>query len=224
MSSFFQKRLARHQKKMMKYMRYVLNDHFVLVCLFLIGGVGLYYSNWLKTLQPPFAIGGLIISVFWMLCLFVGKMATFAEAADIVFLLPKEKEMQTYLERAFRYSCIFPLIFLILACGLAMPLVVVSTEQSFSMFFVYLIILWSLKFSHLQIKRAELFRLDQQVIRYWKLGWFFSFSDLFVSIILLANMGRNSRCISTGKSILLVFVEATRKRIGLGENGACRRT
>lgn len=34
MSSFFQKRLARHQKKMMKYMRYVLNDHFVLVCLF----------------------------------------------------------------------------------------------------------------------------------------------------------------------------------------------
>ena len=153
MSSFFQKRLARHQKKMMKYMRYVLNDHFVLVCLFLIGGVGLYYSNWLKTLQPPFAIGGLIISVFWMLCLFVGKMATFAEAADIVFLLPKEKEMQTYLERAFRYSCIFPLIFLILACGLAMPLVVVSTEQSFSMFFV---------------------RLDQQVIRYWKLGWFFS--------------------------------------------------
>ncbi|MCC9085083.1 ABC transporter permease [Enterococcus faecium] len=42
MSSFFQKRLARHQKKMMKYMRYVLNDHFVLVCLFLIGGVGLY--------------------------------------------------------------------------------------------------------------------------------------------------------------------------------------
>ena len=85
-----------------------------------------------------------------------------------------------------------------------MPLVVVSTEQSFSMFFVYLIILWSLKFSHLQIKRAELFRLDQQVIRYWKLGWFF-FSDLFVSIILLANMGRNSRCISTGKSILLVL-------------------
>ena len=61
MSSFFQKRLARHQKKMMKYMRYVLNDHFVLVCLFLIGGVGLYYSNWLKNLQPPFAIGGLII-------------------------------------------------------------------------------------------------------------------------------------------------------------------
>ncbi len=82
--------------------------------------------------------------------------------------------MQTYLERAFRYSCIFPMILLILACGFAMPLVVVSTQQVFSMFFVYLIILWSLKFSHLQIKRAELFRLDQQVIRYWKTGWLLS--------------------------------------------------
>ena len=64
-----------------------------------------------------------------------------------------------------------------------MPLVVVSTEQSFSMFFVYLIILWSLKFSHLQIKRAELFRLDQQVIRYWKLGWFSSLIFCFYHFI-----------------------------------------
>ncbi len=51
------------------------------------------------------------------------------------FLLPKEKEMQP-IERAFRYSCIFPMILLILACGFAMPLVVVSTQQVFSMFFV----------------------------------------------------------------------------------------
>lgn len=49
MNNFFQLRLAKHQKKMMKYLRYVLNDHFVLVCLFLFGGVGFYYSNWLKT-------------------------------------------------------------------------------------------------------------------------------------------------------------------------------
>lgn len=107
MSSFFQKRLARHQKKMMKYMRYVLNDHFVLVCLFLIGGVGLYYSNWLKTLQPPFAIGGLIISVFWMLCLFVGKMATFAEAADIVFYFLKKKKCKPIWNELFAILAFF---------------------------------------------------------------------------------------------------------------------
>ena len=81
---------------MMKYMRYVLNHHFVLVCLFLIGGVGLYYSSWLKTLHPPFALGGMIISVFWMLCLFVGKMATFAEAADIVFTSERKRNADLF--------------------------------------------------------------------------------------------------------------------------------
>lgn len=88
-------------------MRYVLNDHFVLVCLFLIGGVGLYYSNWLKTLQPPFAIGGLIISVFWMLCLFVGKMATFAEAADIVFYFLKKKKCKPIWNELFAILAFF---------------------------------------------------------------------------------------------------------------------
>ncbi|WP_165005431.1 MULTISPECIES: ABC transporter permease [unclassified Enterococcus] len=171
MNDFFRKRLAKHQKKMMKYMRYVLNDHFVLVCLFLFGGVGLYYSNWLKSLTTPFSFGGVIISLFWLLCLFGGKMATFAEAADLVFLLPKEKEMRSYLQQAFRYSCIFPMLLLGLAGGFAMPLVVVSTGQPFSFFFVYLVILWCLKTSHLQIKRAELFRFDPALIRNWKVGW-----------------------------------------------------
>lgn len=50
MSGFFGIRLARHLKKMMKYMRYVFNDHFILVCVFLLGGLGFYYSQVLKTL------------------------------------------------------------------------------------------------------------------------------------------------------------------------------
>lgn len=90
------------------------------------------------------------------------------------------------------------------------------------MFFVYLIILWSLKFSHLQIKRAELFRLDQQVIRYWKLGWFF-FSDLlFLSFYWLIWAGIAGALVQA--SLYYWFCGSNKKRIGLGENGACRRT
>ncbi len=174
MNDFFQKRLAKHHKKMMKYLRYVFNDHFVLVCLFLIGGLGLYYSNWLKTLEAPFSMGGIIVSLIWMVCLIVGKIATFAEPADLVFLLPKEKEMKGYLQRAFRYSCIFPMIFLGLVCGFAMPLVVVSTQQPFSLFFVYLLILWSLKSSHLQVKRADFYRMEETRKNLFKYGWWFS--------------------------------------------------
>lgn len=174
MNDFFRKRLARHQKKMLKYMRYVFNDHFVLVCLFLVGGIGFYYSSWLKSLAPSFEFGGLIVSVFWLLSLAVGKIATFAEAADIVFLLPQEKEMRVYLSKAFRYSCLFPFLVLFLASGFAMPLVVVSTGQPFSMYLIYLILLVCLKMGHLQVKRAELFRFSNQALRWFKSGWYVS--------------------------------------------------
>ncbi|ENZ5662475.1 ABC transporter permease [Enterococcus hirae] len=174
MNNFFQLRLANHQKKMMKYLRYVLNDHFVLVCLFLFGGVGFYYSNWLKTLTTPFQMGGIILTIFWFICLFFGKFATFTQAADLVFLLPKEKEMHQYLQRAFLYSSLFPSLFLGLACGFSMPLVVVTTGKPFSFYFVYLLILWGLKSSQLQIKRVELFRIEEKKLMVWKASWYLS--------------------------------------------------
>lgn len=158
----------------MKYLRYVLNDHFVLVCLFLFGGVGFYYSNWLKTLTTPFQMGGIILTIFWFICLFFGKFATFTQAADLVFLLPKEKEMHQYLQRAFLYSSLFPSLFLGLACGFSMPLVVVTTGKPFSFYFVYLLILWGLKSSQLQIKRVELFRIEEKKLMVWKASWYLS--------------------------------------------------
>ncbi|MDU6522745.1 MAG: ABC transporter permease, partial [Enterococcus sp.] len=76
MRDFFQLRSQRHQKKMMKYMRYVLNDHFVLVCLFLVGGLAFYYSNLLKQLPPDFPWSLPIVGLVWWLILPFGKLAT----------------------------------------------------------------------------------------------------------------------------------------------------
>lgn len=56
MIEIWKKRVRLHQKKMMRYMKYVFNDHFVLVCLFLIGALGYAYSNFLK-LSRRFYLG-----------------------------------------------------------------------------------------------------------------------------------------------------------------------
>ncbi len=171
MDKFFQQRLAKHQKKMMKYLRYVFNDHFVLVCLFLLGGTGLYYSNWIKTLPSHFSLGGLIVAVFWFFCLFAGKFATLAEPADLVFLLPKEKEMKSYLKRGLRYSMILPAVILVLTGGFAMPLVVVSTGNPFSMYFIYLVMLFCLKISEFQVRWAALTRMPEKSLKMWRGLW-----------------------------------------------------
>ncbi|WP_180383622.1 ABC transporter permease, partial [Lentilactobacillus parabuchneri] len=79
MRQLFKQRLVIHLKEMMKYLRLVFNDYFVLALLFMIGGLGYYYSNVLKTLHtglwwaPIVAIAILLVSVQ------LGRFATLVE-------------------------------------------------------------------------------------------------------------------------------------------------
>ncbi|GMA47883.1 ABC transporter permease [Tetragenococcus muriaticus] len=158
MKAFFQDRLKKHQKHMMRYMQYVLNDHFVLIMFFLLGGIGFYYSNWLKTLTPGYFLGAIVTLIIWIASLHIGRFVSLAHPADQIFLLPKEKQMRTYLSSAFSYSCIFPFFVLLFILAFTMPLVVVSTGKSFITFFFYLFSLWGLKISHLEIERMSIFQ------------------------------------------------------------------
>ncbi|EOI06871.1 hypothetical protein UAY_00213 [Enterococcus moraviensis ATCC BAA-383] len=171
MSGFFGIRLARHLKKMMKYMRYVFNDHFILVCVFLLGGLGFYYSQVLKTLPENFVWGRPIILVLWLVLLQIGRIATLAEEADKVFILPKEPEMNSYLNRSMRYSFWLPLVMLFLMGGMSMPLVVVSTGWAFSTFSYFIVMLGILKVSHLRLQKYELYQVSSKEYYQWFVLW-----------------------------------------------------
>ncbi|MGX7137705.1 hypothetical protein RV15_GL000007 [Enterococcus silesiacus] len=171
MSGFFGIRLSRHLKKMMKYMRYVFNDHFILVCVFLLGGLGFYYSQVLKTLPRNFVWGRPIVVVFWLVVLQIGRIATLAAEADKVFILPKEPEMNAYLNRALRYSFWLPLVALFLLGGMSMPLVVVSTGWAFSTFLYFIVMLGILKSSHLRLQKYELYQISERAYGQWFVLW-----------------------------------------------------
>lgn len=171
MSGFFGIRLARHLKKMMKYMRYVFNDHFILVCVFLLGGLGFYYSQVLKTLPANFIWGRPILIVLWLAVLQIGKIATLAEEADKVFILPKEPEMTSYLNRSMRYSFWLPLVALFLIGGMSMPLVVVSTGWVFSTFAYFIVMLGILKISHLRVQKYTLYQISSKETYLWFALW-----------------------------------------------------
>lgn len=156
MKELFATRLQQHQKQMMRYLRYVFNDHFVLACTFLLGGVGLYYSDLVKTLPANFLPGKLLILIVLVGLLHVGTFVSLTKPADQVFLLPKEVQMQDFLKRAFRYSLIFPFAVLVLGAGFLMPLYVVSTGQAYWAFFPLVLLLWSLKVAFLYLRRYQL--------------------------------------------------------------------
>lgn len=174
MSEFFGIRLSRHLKKMMKYMRYVFNDHFILVCVFLLGGLGFYYSQVLKTLPENFVWGRPLVLILWLVILQIGRLATLAEEADKVFILPKEPEMRAYLNRALRYSIWLPFVALVLIGGMSMPLVVVSTGWEFSTFFYFIVMLGLMKISHLFVQKYELYQISSKEYSLWFSLWLLS--------------------------------------------------
>lgn len=102
MNNLWKKRLNLYLKRMIKYYRYVFNDHFVIALLFLLGGISYTYSNFIKSLNVdlsyPWAKPVVIIVLIVMLQF--GKVGTLIDEPDKVFLLPQEKGMREYLMKA----------------------------------------------------------------------------------------------------------------------------
>ncbi|MGY3765561.1 ABC transporter permease [Vagococcus vulneris] len=172
MTEFYQLRLKRHQTKMMKYMKYIFNDHFILILMFAVGGCGLYYSDMIKTLtvdQSMFI--KVVVALIWLLTLLLGHLATLLQEADQVFLLPKERQMKEYLKKAINYSMVFPSIVLIVLVGITMPLLVVVELAGSVQFLMYLVMLITLKRIDLQLKLQFLYQQDDQQWTVRRLLW-----------------------------------------------------
>ena len=100
MLDLWKMRQKTHQKQMFKYLRYVLNDHFILALLFILGGLALSYSNYLKALSPQAEIwyAKPLVLLILVISLQVGRLATLLKPADIVFISPRQAEMGQYLQ------------------------------------------------------------------------------------------------------------------------------
>lgn len=130
MKQLFSRRLKQHLQEMFKYLRLVFNDHFVFALLIMLGGLGLAYSNALKTLSGPVWWSRPLTAVILVVLLQIGGLATFLKDADEVFLLTKESAMPQYLKSAKWYS--YLLSSLVLAVGFFVLLPFVQITMGFS--------------------------------------------------------------------------------------------
>lgn len=159
MKTFYSLRLKKHQKKMLGYLKYVLNDHLVLALTFILGGLGLYYSQFVKTLTPSFTLGYLIIWVVLVLGLHIGRVATLVEPADSVFLLPKEQDMSAYLAAGYRHSLFLPLLILTGLSFILSPLLfVLNPHFKIVALLLIMVTVAILKMVHLQLLIMSAYR------------------------------------------------------------------
>ncbi|MEZ7551549.1 ABC transporter permease [Streptococcus sp. 20925_1_22] len=98
MKELFAKRKQEFRQQCLKYLRYVFNDHFVLFLLIFTGFLGVQYSQLLRhfpTNLLPIIASLVILSVF---ILPFGRIATYLEKPDALFLLVREAEVRTFIK------------------------------------------------------------------------------------------------------------------------------
>ncbi|HEL1628834.1 TPA: ABC transporter permease [Streptococcus suis] len=107
MKELFQQRRLDFLNRCSRYLRYVLNDHFVLVLMVLLGFLSLQYRQLLLSFpENPLPIVFVVIAIS-LLVLVSGRIATYLEEADQIFLLTKGKDILQGLEVAARRTVLF---------------------------------------------------------------------------------------------------------------------
>ena len=107
MKDLFLKRKQAFRKECVGYLRYVLNDHFVLFLLVLIGFLAYQYSQLLQDFPENHWPILLFLGIVSVLLLAWGGIATYTEVPDKLFLLVSEEEVKLYLKGQTVRSLVF---------------------------------------------------------------------------------------------------------------------
>ncbi|MGE1098000.1 ABC transporter permease [Bacillus altitudinis] len=119
--TIWKSRLEEHVQETRKYLKYMFNDHLVIVLIFFLAGGASWYSNWLKHIPAHFP-SYWVMAVVFSLVLTSSYVRTLIKEADLVFMLPLEAKMDSYLKQAFNFSFISQLFPLIAVSIIALPL------------------------------------------------------------------------------------------------------
>ena len=149
-------RFKTYQKKVMKYAKYMMNDHFMIVFFFLFGFLLFQYSTWLKTIRilewPLILFISLLLAVFPLF----GEIATYVEEADLHFLSVIGEDFKPYFKRAIRYSWIFPLVLNGIATIFVLPIFMQAYGNGTIPFIDIFVTLLSLKGFHFMVQKSVL--------------------------------------------------------------------
>ncbi|HAJ69889.1 MAG: ABC transporter permease [Alkalibacterium gilvum] len=123
-SDLFKTRQTNYYKTLSKYLKYVLNDHFVILILFLGGATALAYQNYLESIHISAVVPRIILFLIISITLFSGSIRTLIEPADAVFLLPKEKKFDKIMKKNMIYSLFFHSLITLLVGIITAPILI----------------------------------------------------------------------------------------------------
>ena len=156
MKDLFLKRKQEFRKECVGYLRYVLNDHFVLFLLVLIGFLAYQYSQLLQDFPENHWPILLFLGIVSALLLAWGGIATYMEGPDKLFLLVGEEEVKSHLKGQTVRSLVFWLFVQTLFLLLFAPLFL-AMGYGLPVFFIYVLLLGAGKYLLFRQKASKFF-------------------------------------------------------------------
>ena len=156
MKDLFLKRKQAFRKECLGYLRYVLNDHFVLFLLVLIGFLSYQYSQLLQDFPENHWPILLFLGIVSALLLAWGGIATYMEGPDKLFLLVSEEEVKSHLKGQTMRSLVFWLFVQTLFLLLFAPLFL-AMGYGLPVFLVYVLLLGTGKYLVFRHKASKFF-------------------------------------------------------------------
>ena len=156
MKDLFLKRKQAFRKECVGYLRYVLNDHFVLFLLVLIGFLAYQYSQLLQDFPENHWPILLFLGIVSVLLLAWGGIATYMEGPDKLFLLVSEEEVKSHLKGQTVRSLVFWLFVQTLFLLLFAPLFLVM-GYGLPIFLSYVLLLGAGKYLLFRQKASKFF-------------------------------------------------------------------
>ena len=156
MKDLFLKRKQAFRKECVGYLRYVLNDHFVLFLLVLIGFLAYQYSQLLQDFPENHWPILLFLGIVSVLLMAWGGIATYMEGPDKLFLLVSEEEVKSHLKGQTVRSLVFWLLVQTLFLLLFVPLFL-AMGYGLPVFFIYVLLLGTGKYLLFRQKASKFF-------------------------------------------------------------------
>ena len=156
MKDLFLRRKQAFRKECVGYLRYVLNDHFVLFLLVLIGFLAYQYSQLLQHFPENHWPILLFLGIVSALFLAWGGIATYMEGPDKLFLLVGEEEIKLHLKRQTATSLVFWLFVQTLFLLLFAPLFL-AMGYGLPVFLIYVLLLGAGKYLLFRQKASKFF-------------------------------------------------------------------
>jgi ABC-2 type transport system permease protein len=136
----WKQRVIAYFNELKRYLRYMFNDHLLFILLIGIGAGAVAYKQWVNGLSYDFPFA-FVVSLVLAPFLTHSPVQTLLKEADLVFLLPAEKQLTPYFQRAFLFSLMMQIYMLLIVIAAISPLYAKFSHVSFLFLFIVLLLL-----------------------------------------------------------------------------------